>query len=169
MPLPSIPDYINCIKTPALVHPSILKGGHPIEKGARLIKYSGGFCVVFPYQTATQKYAVRCWHTEVSDAKHRTRLISEALKASCLPYFVGFEYYEDGIMTPLGLQPIVVMDWVEAQSLKKFLAEHIHEINIINEIAENFRKMVADLHALFTWRLATWQYYGKARQFIGAC
>jgi serine/threonine protein kinase len=146
MPLPSIPEYSTCIKTPALVQPSVLKDGHPIEKGVRLIKYSGGFCVVFPYQTTQKKYAVRCWHAEVSDAKRRTQIIAEALKKANLPYFVGFEFYEDGIMTPQGMQPIVVMDWVDAQSLKKFLAEHIKESNVINEIAENFRKMVADLH-----------------------
>ena len=146
MPLPTIPDYSTCIKTPALIHPSILKDGHPIEKGARLIKYSGGFCVVFPYQTPSKKYAVRCWHAEVSDAKRRTQVIANALKKSNLPYFVGFVFFEEGIMTPLGMQPIVVMDWVDAQSLKKFLADHITESNVINEIAENFKKMVADLH-----------------------
>ena len=147
MPLPSIPDYSTCIKTPALVQPSVLKDGHPIEKGVRLIKYSGGFCVVFPYQTATKKYAVRCWHAEVSDAKRRTQLIAEARKTANLPYCVGFEFYENGIMTPMGMQPIVVMDWVDAQSLKKFLAEHLTEKTVINEIAENFKRMVADLHA----------------------
>lgn len=147
MPLPSIPEYSTCIKTPALIQPSVLKDGHPIEKGVRLIKYSGGFCVVFPYQTASKKYAVRCWHAEVSEAKRRTQLIAEALKKSNLPYFVGFDFYEDGIMTPLGMQPIVVMDWVEAKSLKKFLSEHITESNVINEIAENFKRMVTDLHA----------------------
>jgi len=89
---------------------------------------------------------VRCWHAEVSDAKERTQLIAEALKDSGLPYFVGFDYYEDGIMTPQGLQPIVVMDWVEAVSLKKFLAEHLQDANIINELAENFKSMVEDLH-----------------------
>jgi serine/threonine protein kinase len=146
MPLPSIPEYSTCIKTPALIQPSVLKDGHPIEKGVRLIKYSGGFCVVFPYQTSNKKYAVRCWHAEVSDAKRRTQLISEALKKASLPYFVGFEFYENGIMTPQGMQPIVVMDWVNAQSLKKFLAEHIMETNVINEIAKNFKTMVADLH-----------------------
>ena len=55
--------------------------------------------------------------------------------------------YENGIMTPMGMQPIVVMDWVDAQSLKKFLAEHLTEKTVINEIAENFKRMVADLHA----------------------
>lgn len=147
MPLPTIPDYSICIKTPALVHPSVLKDGHPIEKGVHLIKYSGGFCVVFPYQTPSKKYAVRCWHAEVSDAKLRTQLIAEALKKANLPYFVGFEFYEDGIMTPLGIQPLVVMDWVDAQPLKKFLSKHITESNVLNIIAENFRKMVKDLHS----------------------
>jgi len=147
MPLPTIPDYSTCIKTPALIHPSVLKDGHPIEKGVRLIKYSGGFCVVFPYQTPSKKYAVRCWHAEVSDAKRRTQVIADALKKSNLPYFVGFDFFEEGIMTPLGMQPVVVMDWVNAQSLKKFLAEHVTESNVINEIAENFKKMVIDLHA----------------------
>lgn len=146
MPLPTIPDYSTCIKTSALVHPPVLKGGHPIEKGVRLIKYSGGFCVVFPYQTPTKKYAVRCWHAEVSDAKRRTQLIADTLKTTNLPYFVGFEFYEDGIMTQQGIQPLVVMDWVDAKSLKKFLAEHIAESSIINEVAENFKRMVADLH-----------------------
>ena len=146
MPLPSIPEYSTCIKTPALVHPPVLKDGHPVEKGVRLIKYSGGFCVVFPFQTPSKKYAVRCWHAEVSDAKRRTQIIAEALTRSNLPYFVGFEFYEDGIMTPQGVQPIVVMDWVNADSLKKYLAEHIKEPNVLNETAENFKKMVTDLH-----------------------
>ena len=147
MPLPTIPDYSTCIKTPALVHPSVLKDGHPLEKGVRLIKYSGGFCVVFPYQTPSKKYAVRCWHAEVSDAKRRTQVIANALRSANLPYFVGFDFYEDGIMTPQGMQPLVVMDWVEAKSLKKFLSEHITETTTINKIAENFKKMAADLHA----------------------
>ncbi len=146
MPLPSIPDYSNCIKTPELVHPAVLKGGHPIVKGVRLVKYSGGFCVVFPYETLTKKYAVRCWHAEVSDAKRRTQIIAEALKKANLPYFVGFEFYEEGIMTPLGMQPVVVMDWVNAMSLKKYLAEHFKESSVVNQIADNFKRMVADLH-----------------------
>ena len=146
MSLPSIPEYSTSIKTPALVHPTILAGGHPVEKGVRLVKYSGGFCVVFPFETSSGKYAIRCWHAEVSDAKKRTQIIAEALKASKLPYFVGFEYYEDGIMTPQGIQPIVIMDWVNAQALKKFLAENIKDSCRINTVAENFKSMVSELH-----------------------
>lgn len=146
MPLPTIPDYTISIKTPQLVYPSILSDGHPIEKGSNVIKYAGGFCVVFPYQTPTKKYAVRCWHAEVAEAKRRTQLIAEAIKASNLPYFVGFEYHEDGIMTSAGKQPIVVMDWVEASPLKKYIAKHLNESNTLNTLAESFKNMVTELH-----------------------
>lgn len=146
MPLPSIPDYSNSIKTPQLVHPAILKGGHPIVKGVNTVKYAGGFCVVFPYETPKKKYAVRCWHAEVSDSKKRTQLIADTLKSCSLPYFVGFEYFEDGIMTPVGKQPIVVMDWVNALPLKKYIAAHLNEPGKITLLAENFKAMVSDLH-----------------------
>ncbi len=146
MALPSIPDYCVSIKTPQLIHPAILSGGHPIEKGMNLIKYSGGFCVVFPYQTAQKKYAVRCWHAEIADAKKRTQLIAEALKQSSLPYFVGFEYFEDGIMAPQGKQPLVLMDWVEADPLKKYIIKHLNAPKVLKDLAENFKKMVNDLH-----------------------
>lgn len=146
MPLPTIPEYSTSIKTPQLVKPSILSGGHPVEKGVRMLKYSGGFCVVFPYETPSKKYAVRCWHAEIADAKYRTKIISNALKNSNLPYFVGFNYFEDGIMTQQGMQPIVVMDWVNAQSLKKFLSENIFYSERIEKVAENFKQMVSELH-----------------------
>ena len=146
MPLPSIPDYSNYIRTPQMVHPHDLQDGHPIEKGMNVVKYAGGFCVVFPYQTPKKKYAVRCWHAEVADAKDRLQKIAQALKNSALPYFVGLDYYEDGIMTSEGIQPIVVMDWVEAKPLKHYIANHINESNKLNELAENFKKMVGELH-----------------------
>ena len=146
MPLPTIPEYSNSIKAPALVHPTILQGGHPLEKGVRLIMYSGGFCVVFPFQTPMKKYAIRCWHAEVANAKKRTQLIAEAIHSSGLPYFVGFEYFQDGIMTPQGIQPLVVMDWVDALPLKKYIVEHINEPNVLNQVANNFLQMVKDLH-----------------------
>lgn len=146
MALPTIPEYNSCITNPALVRPDILKGGHPMTRGSRMVKYSGGFCVVFPFQTLTKKYAVRCWHAELPDAKIRCKRISQALKTAGLPYFAGFEYYDDGIVTPQGIQPLVVMDWIEAMPLKKYLAKHIHETGTLDQLAFNFMEMVKALH-----------------------
>lgn len=146
MALPSIPEYNNSIISPCLVRPAVLKGGHPIKKGSNIVKYAGGFCVVYPYQTSTGKYAVRCWHAGVSDVKHRTHKISEALETANLPYFAHFIYFEDGITTSKGVQPIVVMDWVDAMPLKTYIEKHITESNRIRKLADDFREMVKDLH-----------------------
>lgn len=146
MALPSIPEYNTSIVNAKLVKPAILNGGHPIEKGSNIVKYAGGFCVVYPYQMPMGKYAVRCWHAGVSDVKHRTQKISEALEAANLPYFAHFIYFEDGIVTSKGTQPIVVMDWVDAMPLKAYIEKHISEPNRIHKLADDFRKMAKDLH-----------------------
>lgn len=147
MALPTIPDYVNSIKVPKLICAPMLAGGRHEEKNRQVIKYSGGFCVVFPYTTPTRKYAVRCWHAEVKDAKERIQKISSALKHSGLPYFVGFEYVKDGILTPQGKQPIVLMDWVDAKPIKKYIGENIKNASKLEAIAANFLKLVSDLHA----------------------
>lgn len=146
MALPTIPDYVNSIKVPRLVCAPMLAGGRHEEKNRQVIKYSGGFCVVFPYVTPTKKYAVRCWHAEVGDAKEKIQKISSAIKKSSLPYFVGFEYVSDGILTPMGKQSIVLMDWVDAKPIKKYIAKHIGSKSKLEELAANFLKMVSDLH-----------------------
>lgn len=146
MALPTIPDYNISIKTPKLILPSILRGGYPLIKRNTIIKYAGGFCVVYPFETPNGRFAVRCWHASIANTKKRTEIISHALKSSQLPYFVKFDYYKDGIVTSQGRQPIVVMDWVEAKPLKEFISDNIHNPNKIDQLAENFKKMAMDLH-----------------------
>lgn len=146
MALPSIPEYNASISNPQLLHPAVLKNGHPLSKGSRLMKFSGGFCVVYPYETPSKKFAVRCWHAELANMRERCRKIAKAVKMSGLPYFTGFDYYEDGIVTPQGVQPIVVMDWVDALPLKKYLSTHINNPSSLNHLADNFLRMVKELH-----------------------
>ena len=146
MPLPSITEYTSSISTPQLLKVHKLRGGHPVNVRGRVMKYTGGFCVVFPYQCANNKYAVRCWHVNIQDIQKRTQLISEAIHNSNLPYFVGFEYVENGIMTAQGMQPLVVMDWVDALPLKKYIQKHLLEPATLQELANNFKQMVSDLH-----------------------
>lgn len=146
MPVASISEYSAAINTPIMVKATILNGGAPVKKNGRQIKYSGGFCVVFPFETPTKKYAVRCWHINVTDIRNRTRLISDTIQSTNLPYFVGFEYVPNGIQTAQGGQDIVVMDWVEAQSLKKYISYHLSEPSKLKQLADNFKRMVCEFH-----------------------
>lgn len=147
MAVASISEYSASINTPQMIKAKMLMGGSPIKKNGRQIKYSGGFCVVFPFETSTKKYAVRCWHTNVNDIQNRTKLISDTIKTISLPYFVGFEYVPNGIHTSQGAQDIVVMEWVNAKTLKKYIADNIYQPSKILDLANSFKNMVSDLHS----------------------
>jgi len=148
MSLPTINDYSASIEVPALIKAAKLKGGHTVKKSNRQIKYSGGFCVVFPFENNGKKYAVRCWHAAVNDVQNRARLIADAINHSSLPYFADFEYVKEGIITPQGMQPIVIMDWVDALPLKKYISQNICRPQILLSLAESFKTMVGELHKL---------------------
>lgn len=95
--LPKCSEYVENIEVPQLIKAPSLHGGRVLKRNDTVIRYVGGFCVVFPFQTANKKYAVRCWHAQVDNAQKRTRCIAEELQRVQLPYFVGFDYVQEGI------------------------------------------------------------------------
>ena len=144
-----IDDYSAAIVLPRMVKARKLRGGTPVRKDGRLVRYAGGFCVVFPYTVPGirgHKYAVRLWHTEVESLQRRSETVSKALKSSHLPYFVPFEFVPEGLMTVKGIQPMAIMDWVDAVPLKKYIAENLSFPERINALADAFLKMTVDLH-----------------------
>lgn len=146
-PLPSCVDYITSIETPQLLKAKELQGGSVVLKNGKPLRYAGGFCVVFPFQLQNnKKVAVRCWIAHVSDADRRSRQISTQLKKSGLPYFVGFEYIPQGIATPLGVSPIVIMDWIDAIPLKGYIKNNLNSPNRLLDLANQFLQMSKDLH-----------------------
>lgn len=144
--LPSCSDYSTSIVVDSLVKASLLAGGKPEMYNGKPVKYAGGYCIVFPYIASGKKYAVRCWHANLEGAKERTKIISSSLHTLNMPYFVGFEYEESGIATPSGIQPIVIMDWVEAKPLKDYIEEHLFDTESLNSLAETFLSMTQQLH-----------------------
>lgn len=146
MKLPSLEDYDIAIDTEQLIKAAELKGGHPEKHNDELVRYVGGFCVVFPFCTLMKKYAVRCWFVNVSDAKERTKLIADELQRIQLPYFVGFHYLEQGLATNEGIQPVVLMDWVDAMPFKDYISQHINDSVMLIQLAASFKTMVEDLH-----------------------
>lgn len=146
--LPSCEDYEVSINVASLIKCPKLRYGH-VEKNAlgTTIRYVGGFCIVFPfYKASGEKTAVRCWIASIENARERTRLIAEELNRVKLPYFVNFEYETEGIATNCGVQPIVLMDWVNANSLKDYLQDNLSNPDVLRRLAESFKSMTCDLH-----------------------
>lgn len=145
--LPSCEDYITSIEVPQLIKANELNGGKVVSFNGNPVMYAGGFCVVFPYILSTsKKVAVRCWTANVPDADKRSNRIASELKRSGLPYFVEFDYIPQGIATSNGVFPIVIMDWVEASSLKEYIGSHIAERSRIQSLADQFKTMASDMH-----------------------
>lgn len=139
-------DYATSIQIPQFIKAAQLSNGSPEMNGFRPVMHTGGFCAVFPYKAKGKKYAVRCWHAHLDGVQERTRKIAEFLSNSNLPYFVDFQYINEGIATSKGVMPIVIMDWVEAKPLKKYLVGVINNSKALDDLATNFLSMVKDLH-----------------------
>lgn len=142
----SIEDYSAAIVIPKMVKAPELQGGRPVMKNGRLLRYAGGFCVVYPYETSRRRYAVRCWHTPVDTVQQYLKTISDRVKRFGLPYFVDYKYCENGILTAKGLQPVIVMDWVEAGSMKKYIADNLSNPCVLEDLAQAFLVMTEELH-----------------------
>lgn len=142
----SIEDYSAAIVIPKMVKAQSLQGGRPVEKNGRLLRYAGGFCVVYPFAVKGRKYAVRCWHTPVQSVQDNLETILSMVKRSELPYFVPCSYVQNAIMTANGMQPAIVMDWVEARTIKKFVGDNLNRPIVLNRLADDFLWMVTTLH-----------------------
>ena len=142
----AIEDYSAAIVVPQMVKAQELQGGRPGSKNGRLLRYAGGFCVVYPYETARGKYAVRCWHTPVETVQQYLKTIAGRIKRFDLPYFVDYKYCENGILTAKGLQPVIVMDWVDARTMKRYIADNLTRPDVLESLARSFLTMTEDLH-----------------------
>lgn len=147
MTFPSRTEIVTAIKNPQICYKAKeLVGGKILYKGTIVIQYAGGYTTVFPFIASSgKKVAIRCWCADIGDARKRSSAISDFLSNEQNCYFVNFKYVDNALLINGGLQPIVVMDWVDGEPLKEHINNHCNSTEI-SELAEKFRIMVADFH-----------------------
>lgn len=116
------------------------------DSRGRLIAYTGGYTVVFPCIVNDEKWAFRCWHSPVEDAKNRYTHISKEIKRLNLPFFSSFEYEEKGILVKGKTYPITKMKWINGLDLKKYICANYLEGELIKKLADNFFNLISQLH-----------------------
>lgn len=115
----------------------------------RLLAYTGGFSVVFPYKTANnEKWAFRCWHSDVNNSKMRYEIISKAIKKAQLDFLCDFEYIEKGINVEGKVYPITRMKWINGITIKDYICQNRNSKYLLKELADKFLSMTRDLHRL---------------------
>jgi serine/threonine protein kinase len=145
---PSRTDIVTAMKNPQVSFKAKeLIGGSIIQKGSRVIQYSGGYTTVFPFKNANSRnVAIRCWIADIGEAKKRTQAIAKHLSTLNSSYFAEFNYVDDALLVNGQLHPIVVMEWVYGQTLKEYLDENIGDSGKVLAIAKNFKDMVLYFH-----------------------
>jgi hypothetical protein len=71
--------------------------------------------------------------------------VSKAIASSELPYFVDFKFLPDEMLVNGRRYPVVKMQWVEGQSLDKYVEANLFRPQALLDTAAALLKMVRDL------------------------
>jgi hypothetical protein len=109
--------------------------------------YSGAFAIVVPLLSEGKTKAVRMYTMHVDDVEQSYRVIRDYLQQSCLPYFVNFAYYAEGIIIRQQRYPVLVMDWLTGKTLKPFIKDNLHDKHCLLRLAYSWREMALSLRS----------------------
>lgn len=116
------------------------------DRRDRLIAYTGGFTVVYPYTINNEKWALRCWHADLGNVRKRFNVISKAIQRSKASYLCDFVYVDEGIVVDGKVYPITRMRWVDGMTIKDYICKHKNSKNKLLQLAESFLFLVQDMH-----------------------
>ena len=109
---------------------------------------AGNFACVYKIQIGGQRWAARCFSSEVSDQQRRYEAISTYLKKVALPYTVQFSFLPSGIKVLGKNYPLLKMEWVQGESLIKFVEKYLWTPETLFSLAKVLKIMMADLKAV---------------------
>lgn len=148
--MPTIPSIRTSVENKdILVLDNHAKNGI-FERNARgrLIAYSGGFSVVFPYKTTNgEKWAFRCWHSDIKNSEKRYETISNAIKNAKLSFLCEFQYIDKGINVEGKIYPTTRMRWIDGITIKDYICQNRNSKDQLITLADNFLKMTQTLHS----------------------
>ena len=125
-----------------------LRAGQAALDGQQLpMVWTGSFASVYRINCpATGKsWALKCFTREVSARQERYRHIAAALEAARLPFTVPFVYLERGIQIHGQWYPAVKMEWVEGQTLNRFVEESLEKPKMLRQLLDLWPKLAARL------------------------
>ncbi|UKI44129.1 MAG: hypothetical protein L6U16_00030 [Porphyromonadaceae bacterium] len=148
--MPTIPSIRTSVenKNVLVLDDHAKNGRFKRDARGRLIAYAGGFSVVFPYKTAGgDKWAFRCWHSDVLNSKKRYQTIAEAIKKSKLDFLCEFQYIDNGINVDGNIYPTTRMRWIDGITIKDYICRNRNSKDLLVSLADKFLKMTQSLHA----------------------
>lgn len=140
-------DIINSVTVPELIKDDIVRNGKFFElKNGDLQCYVGGFSIVFPVEVQGKKWAFRCWHNISNETIERNKKLSIELKNTNLPFLIGYDFVQLGIIVKGQKYPTTRMQWIEGDNLKDYIVNNCNSKSKLLRIADHFLKMIKEMH-----------------------
>lgn len=144
--MPSISEILDSVSVPALIKDEVIRNGVFEKSGRGVIYYSGGFTVVFPVYSNAQKWAFRCWHTEMGNVRKRFKVISDYINHLDSSFFCNFFYCDSGLIVDGKVFPTTRMDWVNGMTVNQYIAANADNKEVLLSLADKFLRMTDSLH-----------------------
>lgn len=146
--MPTIPNIRTSIENQfILIRDSHAKNGQFLrDTRGRLVSYSGGFTVVYPYTLKGEKWAFRCWHANLGNVRKRFETISNVIQQSKLSYLLDFIYVDEGVVVDGIIYPTTRMRWVEGLNIKDYICKHKNSKSRLLTLADKFLTLTNDMH-----------------------
>jgi len=146
---PSRIEYDMAIKDFAHTNRVVsLSGAEPITGSApqfKLFAVSGGVSRVYRMRRRQDSFAYKCWISRVHGIEQRYPALHAATTSYKLPYFLPFEYADDGILVNKITWPVFVTQWHNGDTLGNYIATHHEDHRRMNALAERLAVMFRDL------------------------
>ncbi len=144
-----ISDYDIVIKNLSkFAKDQTLKSAVPLKSQglSSLYAYTGGFSRVYKVKMNNQLKALRCWHKDPGKVQKRFPLVSNYLSEKPSPYFVDIKFIPNAMTYNNKNISVSLMDWIEGDTLSRFLEQNIHDKQLIMLVANELLKMTKSLH-----------------------
>lgn len=106
-------------------------------------RYLGGFAAACHVKSKIFDSALRIWTKKIDGIKDRTKIISDYLGTvkTNKKYFYNYEYIDDAIIIGNEVVDAVLMDWINGDTLYKFIEKNLDKPDSLRKVAENCIEM----------------------------
>jgi hypothetical protein len=109
---------------------------------------SGSYAVVFKAKEENREFAIRCFISAETENIDRYRSINRYLKTLTASWITSIELLEDEINVGNKFYPVIKMDWVDGQTLNKFISQIIDNYSALVDLQREVVRVSKSLEKL---------------------
>ena len=148
MQYPLISEYVDAIRS-AEDNLDKLRDLRPVfDSNGTPIMSSGNFAVVFKMKDVRtgRMYAVKCFTREQEGREEAYRQIADELEFVQSSYLAKVRYYDHELFVDTNSSddsefPVLLMDWVEGETLDRYVRRNINDTYALEMLAYNFSRL----------------------------